>query len=305
MLLTVIIPCYRETKMQLTRCLKSLTFLTGICQWEAWIVDDGSPENQIEKWVRDMNDNHLHFIRQHNQGQSVARNTAIEQARGEYIALLDADDEWIPAEYARIIEILQKERPDMLGLRYQATRVPYYDGSSMDFIQKEDIIPAACGYIYKRDKLGDLRYTPGIYHEDEEFNTLLHLKMNRLIMTPIVAYRYHRNPDSTTQSQDEKHLEKRFSDFHDVICRIQKMSVTDSRLERRLHVMAMCYVVDLMRSAPSSAFLRRHLLTLKESGLYPLPAFRGIRRYTWIRPLTSQPWLCCLHRKFLRLFGVR
>ena len=299
MFLSVIIPCYRETHEQLTRCLDSLLFLTDLCDWEAWIVDDGSPSGSIAEWVGQRDDTHLHVLRQTNQGQSVARNNAIEHATGQYIALLDADDEWIPSEYAKLIRILKQKEPDLLGLRYQPTQVPYFEGKAIDFIQQEDIIPAACGYIFRRSKLGSLRYTPGVYHEDEEFNTLLHLQMDSLIMTPIVAYRYNATPNSTVNSRDELHLRKRFSDFLGVIRRIQHTATGHPELRRRIHVMAMCFIVDLMRSAPSGTFVNEHLSLLRAIGLYPLPAYKGIRRYSWIRPLTSQPWLCRFWRKFL------
>lgn len=67
---------------------------------ELIIVDDGSTDNTyqvIENWVSKQ---HLHFpvkvVRQQNQGASVARNTAIENATKDYVAFLDADDLLLP-----------------------------------------------------------------------------------------------------------------------------------------------------------------------------------------------------------------
>ncbi len=333
MFLSIIIPCFRESREQLMRSLDSIGFLTELCSWEAWIIDDGSPQGKVMEWVQERKDEHLHVLLQPNQGQSVARNNGIAQAQGEYIALLDADDEWIPDQYARLIHILQNENPDLLGLRCKSTRVPYYNGDAVQFMSQEDIIPMACGYIVKREVLGALRYTPGIYHEDEEFNTYLHLQAKHLIMTPIVAYRYHINPKSTVRSTDAKHLDKRFTDLLGVLGRIQRMAqqaateseltATESQqdtteyqqvkkeyqqikkekqqatiqetankklvakaLERRLHVLAMCFVADLFRSAPDTTFLHHHLNGLQRLGLFPLPPFPGIRRYPWIRRLS-------------------
>ena len=310
MFLSVIIPCYRETEEQLTRCLDSLAFLNGLCQWEAWIIDDGSPQDAVTGWVDARHDIHLHVVRQPNQGQSVARNKGIELATGRYLAFLDADDEWIPTEYARIIRILLDKQPDLLGLRCKRTRVPYYEGDALLFMASQDIIPMACGYIVRRDVLGTLRYTPGIYHEDEEFNTHLHLQAHSLIMTPIVAYRYHHNPQSTVRSTDPARLAKRFSDLLGVVKRIQQLalnapsgsleafnapsgSLEAKALERRLHVIAMCYVADLFRSAPDAAFLHHHLDGLRHLGLFPLPPYPGIHRYVWIRLLSR--WTISYH----------
>ena len=302
MFLSVIIPCYRETKEQLNRCLNSLGFLTSICEWEAWIVDDGSPNHQAQAWVAERNDEHLHCICQTNQGQSVARNNALEKAEGEYIALLDADDEWIPEEYVKLIQILQEQHPDLLGLRWKQTTVPYYDGSAIQFIQEEDINPAAWGYIYRKKAIGDLRYTPGIFHEDEEFNTLLHLRTERLIMTPIAAYHYHTNPESTVRTLNKQRLEKRFNDFLGVVGRMQAESTLHQELQRRVHVMAMCFIADLLQSAPSRTFLFDKLNDLKKLKLYPLPPYKGIKRYGWIRPLTFLKSLCYLENRIIRTF---
>lgn len=318
MKLSVIIPCYQEDQATLFRALDSLLFLNHCCDWEAWIIDDGSPHGQVTQWVTSRHDAHLHVIRQENQGQSAARNQGIAHATGDYIALLDADDEWIPETYTHLIHLLEEKQPDLLGLRYQPTRTPYYEGDALAFMATQDIIPAACGYIYRRDALGSLRYTPSIVHEDEEFNTRLHLHLSSLLMTPLVAYRYHRTKGSTTQSVHPDRVHKRFHDLLGIIQRfqqekekIEREAVQDARkplriqaLHRRIYVLAMCYLVNLIRDGLSAEMVRAALRNLSVAGLYPLPSLHAtpfrIRRYRWIRLFTYHPWCIVLAWKLLR-----
>jgi glycosyltransferase involved in cell wall biosynthesis len=46
----------------------------------------------------------MNYIRRENQGQSRVRNTAVLTFSGEFVALLDASDEWLPCRLARIVK---------------------------------------------------------------------------------------------------------------------------------------------------------------------------------------------------------
>lgn len=90
--------------------------LSGILQqtysnWECLMVDDGSTDNTkevAEKYVK-KDKRFLYFARQ-NGGPSAARNYGIEQAKGEYIQFLDADDMLEKEKLRRQVEIMENNR---------------------------------------------------------------------------------------------------------------------------------------------------------------------------------------------------
>ncbi len=72
--------------------------------FEVIVVDDGSTDG-TRSIISEYGDS-VRYIFQSNQGASAARNTALENASGEFIAYLDADDLWVPNKLARQIEYL-------------------------------------------------------------------------------------------------------------------------------------------------------------------------------------------------------
>jgi teichuronic acid biosynthesis glycosyltransferase TuaG len=63
--------------------------------WEIIVIDDGSKDNGPEKVKKFADqDNRISIFSQANGGSAAARNNGIRRAKGQYIALLDADDTW-------------------------------------------------------------------------------------------------------------------------------------------------------------------------------------------------------------------
>ncbi len=94
---SVIIPVYKVEKY-LRRCLDSLIAQT-FTDWQAICIDDGSPDRSpaiLDEYAA--RDARIRVIHRENAGVSSARNLGIQNADGEYIHFLDADD-WIDPEY--------------------------------------------------------------------------------------------------------------------------------------------------------------------------------------------------------------
>lgn len=90
-MISVVIPLYNKGRSiaQTLECVLNQTFQ----DFEVVVVDDGSKDNSAAV-VAQFTDTRIHLVRQANRGVSAARNRGIEEAQGEYVAFLDADDVW-------------------------------------------------------------------------------------------------------------------------------------------------------------------------------------------------------------------
>jgi len=94
-MVSIITPAYNSEQFI------SQTIESVLCQtytnWEMIIVDDGSTDNSVqivEKYIQ--KDSRIKLIKlEKNSGPAIARNKAISEAKGRYIAFLDADDLWL------------------------------------------------------------------------------------------------------------------------------------------------------------------------------------------------------------------
>ena len=95
-LVSIITPSYNSAKF-ISQTIESVLAQT-YQNWEMIIVDDCSPDNSNEIIVRyKKKDARIKLIKlAKNSGPAVARNRAIKEAKGRYIAFLDADDLWKP-----------------------------------------------------------------------------------------------------------------------------------------------------------------------------------------------------------------
>lgn len=106
--ISVIIPAYNREK-HIDRCLQSILNQT-VAVYEIIVVDDCSSDGTRE-CVRKFSDNNVKLIElDHNSGAQTARNRGIREAKGDWIAFCDSDDEWLPDKLERQIARLEKSR---------------------------------------------------------------------------------------------------------------------------------------------------------------------------------------------------
>ena len=108
-LISVVVPCFRQAHF-LAAAIKSLQNQSHE-NWEAWIVDDGSPDDTYDIATElSRADPRVRYLRKANGGLSDARNFGIEHAQGQYLQFLDADDVLYPTKFA--IQLAATADPD-------------------------------------------------------------------------------------------------------------------------------------------------------------------------------------------------
>ena len=101
---SVIIPLYNK-EAEIERTVRSVLAQT-LQPLEIVIVDDGSTDNSRHV-VEQINSPLIRLHTQQNAGSGAARNRAIALSRGEYIAMIDADDEWMPDYLQQIARLIR------------------------------------------------------------------------------------------------------------------------------------------------------------------------------------------------------
>jgi len=132
-LVSVIVPVYNRQRI-VCKTLDSIIAQT-YSPIEILAIDDGSSDGSrrvLEEYAQRYPDV-VRVVAQSNQGQAVARNAGIRQARGEFIAFLDSDDIWVPRKLEQQIPLLVGE----VGLVYSAINEMDASGRSLRIVPCE------------------------------------------------------------------------------------------------------------------------------------------------------------------------
>ncbi|MBW8364357.1 MAG: glycosyltransferase [Rhizobium sp.] len=93
--ISIVMPCY-NAEAYLPISIGSVLAQTR-SDWELVVVDDGSTDHSWQTLQRfAAQDNRIRIFQQVNAGAAAARNRALREARGAYVAFLDSDDTWHP-----------------------------------------------------------------------------------------------------------------------------------------------------------------------------------------------------------------
>lgn len=298
-LISFILTYYNLPVGMLIECIDSILALPlHPNEREIIVVDDGSEESPINKLSKYGED--IVYIRQKNQGLSGARNTGIQMTKGNYIQFVDGDDMLIKTAYEHCISIIRSSHPEMVVFDFTKTNTgvqTYHDSpvqSGNHYMRHNNIRGTACGYLFMRSILGDLRFTPGIYHEDEEFTPQLLLRAESICVTDAKAYIYRTRPDSIITNM---HIRKKIKRLNDLEGILQRLSIIADRrptndkiaLQRRINQLTMDYLYNIIQQTHSRHYLERKIERLRGKGLFPLPDHKYTTKYTWFRRMANSP----------------
>lgn len=108
---SVVIPTFNRATL-VERAIDSVLGQTHSA-FEIIVVDDGSTDN-TSATLRNKYSDKLVVFQQSNRGVSAARNVGIAHATGNWIALLDSDDEWLPSKLAQQLALIKNHTDCLL-----------------------------------------------------------------------------------------------------------------------------------------------------------------------------------------------
>ena len=143
--ISVVVPLYNK-EAEVERALRSIVE-QSLSVGEIIVINDGSTDNSeaiVKEFIKEHPEANIRLISETNSGVSAARNRGIEEAKGEYIALLDADDWWLSNYIAEICRLMEYY-PDCDGY---STAFDVVNGDS----HTRASVPTAEGYINPVDE---------------------------------------------------------------------------------------------------------------------------------------------------------
>lgn len=207
--LSIIVPIY-GVERYLHKCIDSLLVQElSSTDYEVILVDDESSDAcpQIcDEYAS--NYENIRVIHRKNGGLSVARNSGIEIANGEYLMFVDSDDYLQPKVIGNLIKQIEEEQLDVLRYNYQnvneygdiihPNKDPKRDVNYSEVVVDGDTFlnerlgPAcyAWQFVIKRELLEGCLFKVGIYFEDTEWTPRMLMKAKRVASTKRVVYNY-------------------------------------------------------------------------------------------------------------------
>ena len=303
-LVSFIIPCYNLPVELIRECLRSIFSLPlSDAEREVIVVDDGSDTSPIDE-IGEINSRCV-YMRQPNKGLAAARNTGLRLASGTYIQFVDGDDMLINNAYSWCLDILKKERPDMLlflstsenadDAKKRKPGAPHkvMHTTGRQYMLDNNMRAAAWGYLFKKSLLGSLLFDESLRtHEDECFTPQLLLRSSTLLSTDVAAYYYRPRAGSLTATHDRKAIDARLDNIERIISFLHSQSQTmpagdRKAMSRRVAQLSMDYLYNIIHLTHDGNELDQRITRLRQKGLFPLPDGHYTLKYTAFRLMIS------------------
>ncbi len=209
--ISVIVPVYK-VEPYLCRCLDSIVNQT-YQNLEIILVDDGSPDNSgaiCDEYAA--NDDRVMVIHTKNRGAYAARNTALDNATGGYIAFVDADD-WIdPGMCERLLDLLREYKADISQCEMknegEYAQIRNSKLGDVELYEKEQLKRAffeeyithgLLGKLFRAEIWCHMRFDEEHYHVDAMTMSRIDLFCDRYVRLDDELYHYNTTNESITR----------------------------------------------------------------------------------------------------------
>lgn len=234
-LVSVIIPVYNTSKY-LIRALDSVMSQT-YTNLEIIVINDGSTDNSL-KVIKSLAtiDDRIFLINQLNMGLSSARNSGIENSRGDFIVFLDSDDYFDRKFVEEMISVHQKygcdvvscrslnvnEEGKLIDMMKEDDKIIKYNFSQsiMALKEQKNIRFEVWNKLFTRKVIGETRFKEKQVFEDIYFDREVFSKMNKMIHINKNLHFYTKERAGNTNSYFNKNklsIFREIDDFSDLL----------------------------------------------------------------------------------------
>jgi glycosyltransferase involved in cell wall biosynthesis len=206
---SIIVPVFNAEKF-LDDCIKSVLAQT-FTDYELILVDDGSTDSSLAICQSYANQNsQIKVVHQENGGLSVARNSGIEVASGDYLTFLDSDDMLDPYFLERMMAVVDRYNADWVqcGALFGSDRVLNGKRNCKEFIYQgrkallhDNIKVRVWGAIYYKRAFENTKFPLVRIYEDEAIYYKLVYNSKIAVRIDDELYYYYFNPDSLSKKE--------------------------------------------------------------------------------------------------------
>lgn len=190
---------------------------------EIILVDDGSTDGSSRLCdILACEDDRIRVIHKENGGASSARNTGIDNAKGEYIGFVDSDDIISSEMYQYLLQLLVTNDADMTLVditvdeadicenKKDSDRIEIFSGKDVYRLISEYTTKgiSPCNKLYKRELFDGVRFKTGVHHEDTLILPYVVEKCNKIVESDRTLYCYIQRKESTSgvEKKSTKHM---------------------------------------------------------------------------------------------------
>ncbi|MDE6329736.1 MAG: glycosyltransferase [Muribaculaceae bacterium] len=230
-MVSIVIPAYESAQWigSVVDAIRSQTF----ADWEVIVVDDGSTDptrDIIERLAQA--DSRIRYVGIPHSGVAAARNAGIDAARGEYLAFIDSDDLWPPYALEWLISLIERHDAGIAGgslLRFadgrearvmQSCEREWNSGSESErgvrvmsgkqaleeSLYQSGVEASLCGKLYRRDVIGNERFSEGMLYEDLDMFHRVVARCRRYVDSRVTVYLYRQREGSIIHSFNSDRL---------------------------------------------------------------------------------------------------
>ena len=313
---SVILPVYGVAEY-IVKCTESLLAQT-LNEMEFLFVDDHGPDNSIELLRQTIaghpRENQFHVLRpEHNMGAGMARNFAIPEAKGEYIAFVDSDDSIDPQMFERLYNEAMRSDSDLCCCQMQKY---YPDGSRGEILENPHVEPGMLDHdkrayilthyvslfasiLFRRSLVEQyqLRFPEDRSADDSYFVSCAWMTARSVSYVDQPFYHYLIRPGSVCTTKDSDKYKKRMRVFEKLMVFAREQGVYDEYADELDYMFfKKGYIISVVNYVTNALEPRRETIReIAHRSLEQIPHYRSNPYIQQKKSLRIMDWLIRHH----------